>query len=223
MKQNYTEILFILDASGSMEGERTEAIQGLNSFIAAQKDLPGECKMTLVQFSSKVGLPWRDYVVESTPWYKVIRNAVPIKEINPITEEDYTPYGGTALLDAIGTGIDSLGARLAAMPESERPDKVLVAVLTDGGENSSQIFSSEKIKEMIKHQTDVYSWTFTFLSSDIKAVKYAHTLGYGAQNARYSKSISAAMDTYSRAGASYRVSNVVGSAEAFFKEEEAQP
>jgi len=217
MKQNYTEILFILDASGSMADERSEAIQGLNNFIAAQKNLPGECKMTLVQFNS------RYYFIDSPSWYRVIRNAVPIEEISPITKEDYIPNGGTALLDAIGTGIDQLGARLAQLPESERPDKVLVAVLTDGNENSSFVFSADKIKEMIKHQTDVYSWTFTFLSSDIKAVNYARTLGYVGANVRYSKSISAAMNTYSKAGASYRVASAAGPAENFFEEDEAQP
>lgn len=155
MKDDLTEIIMIVDRSGSMAEIRTDAIGGFNTFLEDQKKLPGDALLTLVLFNNN---------------YDVLYDGVPIELVEPMTEETYVPTGGTALLDAIGKAVNQAGVRLAAMDESARPSKVIVVILTDGEENSSREFSKAQISEILAHQKEKYSWEVIFLSSDMNAI-----------------------------------------------------
>jgi hypothetical protein len=163
-----TEIAFILDRSGSMSSMTQAAIDGFNEFLLGQqqtiapdgKTLPAD--MSLILFDH-----------EYLPVYK----RVPIQEIAPLNRSTYEPRGNTALLDAIGRTIDELGASLAALPESQRPQKVIVAILTDGEENASKHESKNTIRKKITHQTTVYSWEFLFLAANQDAFQTASSMG----------------------------------------------
>lgn len=162
MKDHLTEIVFILDRSGSMMNLTADTIGGYNSMIEKQKQEPGEAKITTVLFDDN---------------YDVLYDAVDIQNVEPMTNAQYYARGCTALLDAIGKTINSVGARLNNTPEEERPSKVIVVITTDGYENSSHEFTRSKIKEMIEHQTTKYSWQFMFLGADIDAVVEAESIG----------------------------------------------
>ncbi len=167
MKENLTELVFILDRSGSMTSMVDEAIGGFNSFLEEQKKLPGEAKLTVVLFDHE---------------YTLLCNGQDIKCVEPLTSKTYVARGTTALLDAVGRTIDDVGKRLAATPEDQRPGKVLVAILTDGQENASRDYKKHKIKEMIGHQTGKYSWQFLFLAANQDAFAEAAQLGISLQN-----------------------------------------
>lgn len=157
---NTTEIAFILDRSGSMQSIAKSAIDGFNVFLAdQQRDHEGyPTRLTLTLFDTEFEVPYA---------------SLPVPEILPLDATTYKPDGCTALLDAIGHTINELGKRLAAMPEADRPSKVIVAILTDGEENSSTRYSWRKVSDMIKHQTDVYKWEFLFLGANQDAIATA--------------------------------------------------
>ena len=154
---NLTEIAFILDQSGSMESIKAGTLEGVNAFLDQQKqeNAAYPVRFSLTLFSTVI---------------EVRHSSVPVTEIPSLNEETYHPSGGTALLDAIGITVDNLGTRLAATPEGERPGKVIVAIMTDGEENSSRQFNWEQISEKIKHQTEVYKWEFLFLGANQDAI-----------------------------------------------------
>lgn len=162
MKDNLTEIVFILDRSGSMMHLTADTIGGYNSMIEKQKQEPGEAKITTVLFDDN---------------YEILHDAIDIQDVEPMTTAQYYARGCTALLDAVGKTINSVGARLNNTPEEERPSKVIVVITTDGYENSSHEFTRAQIKEMIEHQTTKYSWKFMFLGADIDAVAEAESIG----------------------------------------------
>jgi uncharacterized protein YegL len=162
MKENLTEIVTILDASGSMDSLAQETISGYNTFIEEQKKLPGEAKLTTVLFNSS---------------YKRIYDRVDIHTAKPLTENDYKCDSMTALLDAMGKTIDDIGKKLSKTPEEDRPSKVIVMIITDGEENASKKFTASQIKEKIDIQKNVYSWEFIFLAKDIQTVTYANNIG----------------------------------------------
>lgn len=162
MNQNLTEIVFILDRSGSMAGVAADTIGGYNSFIEKQKEQPGEAKLTTVLFDDK---------------YEVIHDGVNIHEVKPLTSNEYWARGLTALMDAVGRTINNVGERLAMTPEEERPGKVIFVITTDGYENDSKEFNRAKVREMIEHQTNKYSWQFMFLGAGIDAAKEAGSIG----------------------------------------------
>ena len=136
MKEGLTEIISIVDRSGSMQSILDDAIGGFNTFLAAQQRQPGEAKLSLILFDHE---------------YQVVHQAVDIQQVEPLNQDTYVPRGSTALLDAVGKTIDAVGERLAATAESERPSQVIVSILTDGYENASQTYSKPKVAEMIKH------------------------------------------------------------------------
>jgi Mg-chelatase subunit ChlD len=168
MKNHYSEIAFVLDRSGSMEGCREAAIEGFNAFLHEQQQTEGPAKLTLILFNDE---------------YLVPIDALPVAEILPLNDDSYVPRGSTALLDAIGRTIDELGARLAALPEQDRPGQVIVAILTDGLENSSQNCTWQEIARVIKQQTEQYRWTFLFLGANQDAIATAAQINIAAANA----------------------------------------
>lgn len=168
MKKNLSELVFILDRSGSMSHLVDDTIGGYNSMIEQQKLEPGEAYVTTVLFDDE---------------YDLLHDHVDLKEIKPITRKEYFARGCTALLDAIGKTINSVGQRLSDTPEEERPEKVIFMITTDGMENASIEFTKAKIKEMIEHQQDKYSWVFMFLGANMDAVSEAGSLGINSLHA----------------------------------------
>lgn len=173
MNTNLTEIIFLIDESGSMFSMRDDTIGGFNSFIEDQKNNEGEANITLVKFSNT---------------HSYVYNAVALNEVRAMTAADYIPGGCTALLDAIGDTMNEVGKRLSDTPEEDRPGKVIFIITTDGYENASRRFNKDQIKEMIEHQRTKYSWEFMFIGADIDSVSEAVSLGIDAKMAaNYSK------------------------------------
>lgn len=162
MKKGLTEIVFVLDKSGSMNGIKSDAIGGFNAFVEDQKKQEGEVRLTLVLFDSGVVTTYESADIET------------VEDLNGQT---YTPYGGTALLDAIGVAVDGLGSRLNTFSEADKPENVVVVIMTDGEENSSKEYNKKVIQEKVKHQTEKYDWQFIFLGANIDAVKTAESYG----------------------------------------------
>ena len=157
MKDNFTRIAIILDRSGSMESCKESTVAGFNEFIRTQREIPGEATVKLVQFDDQ---------------YETVFDK-PLKECPELTQNTFVPRGSTALLDAQGRTIVELGQELAALPESERPSKVIVVTLTDGLENASKQYNLDKIGEMIREQRDKYNWDFVFLGANQDAIATA--------------------------------------------------
>lgn len=167
-KENLTEIVCILDKSGSMSSVRMDAIGGFNTFLTEQRSLPGEATLTTILFDTD---------------YTVCYEGKNIKDVVNLTSETYIPGGWTALLDAIGKTVNSVGARLSRTPEHEKPSKVIFVILTDGAENSSKEFTKSQINDMITHQKDVYKWEFIYLAANQDAIQEAGSIGIGAAQA----------------------------------------
>ncbi|PQJ27427.1 vWA domain-containing protein [Rubritalea profundi] len=168
MNNELTEIAFILDRSGSMQSLTDAAITGFNSFLDDQLDAPGEARLTLVLFDN-------EYILHA--------NRAPLKEVQKLDTLSYVPRGTTALLDAIGRTIESIGAKLSCAPEKDRPGSVTIAIYTDGYENASTDYSATRIREMIKHQTKQYNWQFLFLAANEDAIATAAHYGIDKNNA----------------------------------------
>ena len=168
MKNNITEIVFILDRSGSMSGFEADTIGGFNATIEKQKEQDGKVYVSTVLFDNES---------------EVIHDRVDINEIKRMTRRDYQVRGCTALLDAIGGAIHHIGnIHKYARPE-DVPEHTIFIITTDGMENASQRYSSEKVKEMIKRQTEKYGWEFIFLAANIDAVETAENIGIRKERA----------------------------------------
>lgn len=163
-----TDITIILDRSGSMESVKSDTIGGFNNFLSEQQKIEGEASISLIQFDDQ---------------YEVVYTDKNIHSADRLTDSTFQPRGMTALFDAIGRTINSVGQRLAALPESERPNQVLFVILTDGFENASREFNAMKIGEMIKHQRDVYKWEFMFIGANQDAILSAKKIGIAPANA----------------------------------------
>jgi uncharacterized protein YegL len=169
-----SEIAFILDRSGSMESMTHAAISGFNEFLAAQQATlddhgnPMPATFSLILFDHE---------------YLPVHNRQDIQTARPLTLETYEPRGSTALLDAIGRTIDHIGKELAGTPEADRPSKVIIAILTDGEENASQLYSMAQINQRITHQTRKYQWEFLFLGANQDAIATAARMGIQAHQA----------------------------------------
>lgn len=162
MKKGLTELVFILDRSGSMSGLESDTIGGFNAMLEKQKKQEGEAIITSVLFDDQ---------------YELIHDRFPIGLIRPITEKEYYVRGCTALLDAIGRSIHKIGNVQKYLPEEERAEKVIFVITTDGLENSSREYSYEKLKHMIEIQKLRYGWEFIFLGANIDAVAEAKRFG----------------------------------------------
>ena len=160
MKDNFTRIAIILDRSGSMESCKESTVAGFNEFIRTQRELPGEAIVKLVQFDDQ---------------YETVFD-VNLKSCPELTQNTFVPRGSTALLDAQGRTIVELGKELAALPEQDRPSKVIVVTLTDGLENASKHYNIQQIGELIREQRDKYSWDFVFLGANQDAIATAEAM-----------------------------------------------
>lgn len=168
MRKNLTEIVFILDRSGSMSGLEGDTIGGFNSMIEKQKNAEGEALISTVLF---------DNISE------VIHDRVSVQDIKPMTREDYTVRGCTALLDAIGGAIQHIGNVHKYARAEDVPEHTLFVITTDGMENASHRYSSEKVKKMIERQKEKYGWEFLFLGANIDAVETARHFGISEDRA----------------------------------------
>ena len=168
MKKNLTEIIFILDRSGSMSGLEADTIGGFNSMIEKQKKADGEAMISTVLF---------DNVSE------VIHDRVSVLDIQPMTDKDYTVRGCTALLDAIGGAIHHIGNIHKYARAEDVPEHTLFVITTDGMENASRPYNAERVKQMIERQKARYGWEFLFLGANIDAVETARHFGIGADRA----------------------------------------
>jgi len=162
MKKGLTELIFILDRSGSMGGLEQDTIGGFNSLLERQKKVEGEAVITTVLFDDQ---------------YEVLHDRINIKDISAMTDESYYVRGSTALLDAIGKTINKIKNVQKQTSDSERAENVMVVITTDGMENASREYGSEKIKKMIEHQKNKYGWEFMFLGANIDAVSTAEQFG----------------------------------------------
>jgi uncharacterized protein YegL len=163
MNQSLTEIVFILDRSGSMNGLENDTIGGFNGFVKKQAEA-GQTSLTTVLFDDQ---------------YEILHNGIDARDIM-LTEREYFTRGCTALLDAVGKTINDVGKRLNEKPEASRPGKVIFVITTDGLENASKEFSYDEVNKMIAHQSEKYNWEFIFMGANIDVVKEGAKLGIKA-------------------------------------------
>ena len=168
MKNNITELIFVIDQSGSMSGLEDDTIGGFNSMLVKQRNEDGICHISTVFFDNSS---------------EVIHNRRNISTVEPLTRKDYTPGGSTALLDALGDAINHTVKVQKMLADDERADNVIFVIITDGEENSSRRFSARKVKQMISHEQEKYGWEFIFLGANIDAVKTAGHYGIKANRA----------------------------------------
>ena len=168
MKKGLTEIVFILDRSGSMSGLEQDTIGGFNSMIQKQRGEEGEALVSTVLFNNQSC---------------VIHDRVKVQEIAAMTRNEYFVGGSTALLDAIGGAIHHIGNVHKYAREEDIPEHTLFVISTDGMENASHQYSSDEVKAMIQRQKEKYGWEFLFLGANIDAVETAASFGIGADRA----------------------------------------
>lgn len=168
MKKDLTELVFILDKSGSMHGLEKDTIGGFNSLIEKQKKEPGEAIVSTVLFNNL------SYV---------IHDRIGLDEVMELTYDDYCVGGCTALLDAVGNAINHIIQIRRRTPQDEQPEKTMFIITTDGRENASVEFTYRKIKEMIEFQKNKFDWEFIFLGANIDAAAEAQRMGIHQDNA----------------------------------------
>lgn len=164
MKKDLTELVFILDRSGSMTGLEGDTIGGFNAMLEKQKKVKGEALVSTVVFDNES---------------EVIHDRIDIKKMEPLTENEYYVRGSTALLDAVGFAIRHIGNVHRYAREEDRPENTLVVITTDGMENASRHFRYDEIKKMIEKQKTKHGWEFIFLGANIDAAAEAERFGIG--------------------------------------------
>ena len=168
MKKNLTELVFILDRSGSMSGLESDTIGGFNAMIEKQKQSDGEAYVSTVLFSDNS---------------VVIHDRVDVQRVSPMTARDYCVGGCTALLDAVGGAIHHIGNVHKYAREEDRPEKTVFVITTDGMENASHRYTADELRAMIERQKQKYGWEFLFLGANIDAVETARRYGISEDRA----------------------------------------
>lgn len=181
-KTDSFDVTILLDRSGSMSSVKTDMEGALASFVSAQAALPGECKLSLYTFDTEIACPFSAVDIRSAPAVKL------------------EPRGCTALLDSLAHVIDETGKRLAAMPEADRPGRVVVTVITDGQENASRRETFDKVRERVERQTKDFKWEFLFLGAGLDSFAQGAQLGV-ANAVNYTSSpvgVRSVMDSYTK-------------------------
>ncbi len=168
MKKNLTELVMILDRSGSMGGLESDTIGGYNSMLKKQRDTEGEVLVSTVLFDDRS---------------EVLYDRVPLSEMPQMTEKEYWVRGCTALLDAVGGAIRHIANVHKYAREEDRPEKTIFVITTDGMENASREYSYDRVKQMVEKQKEKYGWEFIFLGANIDAIETAGRFGIGADRA----------------------------------------
>ena len=198
MKNNATELVFILDRSGSMAGLERDTIGGFNAMLKKQQAIEGECRITTVLFDNQIN---------------ILHDRLDIQAIGSLTEKDYQVGGSTALLDAIGSTINKIGNVQKHSSHEHRASKVLFVIITDGEENSSREFSSERVKKMTEHQMKKYNWEFIFLGANIDAVETSKMYGIRPDRTQNyhadARGVNLNFDVMSKTVASFRMNDSI--------------
>ncbi len=168
MKKGLTELVFILDRSGSMAGLERDTIGGFNAMLQKQKAVDGPCRVTTVLFDSCCTL---------------LHDRIDIQAVGPMTDREYAAGGSTALLDAIGKTIRKLAAVQSSTAAEYRAENVMFVIITDGEENASREYSAPQVRAMVEHEKNRYGWEFVFLGANIDAVETAGRFGISADRA----------------------------------------
>ena len=168
MNNNLTEIVFILDRSGSMAGLEDDTIGGFNAMVEKQKKEQGEAVLSAVLFSDGS---------------RVLYDRVDIRKVEPMTDRQYRVGGCTALLDAIGGAVHHIANVHKYAREEDRPGKTIFVITTDGMENASRAYTYEEVQRMVKHEQEKYGWEFLFLGANMDAISAAHSFGIRADRA----------------------------------------
>lgn len=168
MRKGLTEVVFILDRSGSMSGLEADTIGGFNSMISKQKKEDGEAIVSTVLFDDQ---------------QEVVYDRQPVKMVEPMTDRQYYVRGCTALLDAIGGAIHHIGNVHKYAREEDRPEKTMFIISTDGMENASRFYTYDRVKYMVERQKEKYGWEFLFLGANIDAISVAARFGINADRA----------------------------------------
>lgn len=204
MKKGLTELVFILDRSGSMSGLEADTIGGFNSLINKQKMEEGEALLSTVLFDDRA---------------EVLYDRVPLNRIEPMNDKQYYVRGCTALLDALGGAIHHIGNVHKYAREEDRPEKTIFIITTDGMENASRRYTYKKVKAMVEHQRNKYGWEFLFLGANMDAIAVAGRFGVQANRAvNYecdSEGTQLNYDVLSKAVSRVRVCAAPTAAEAF--------
>ena len=197
MKQGLTHLIFVVDRSASMSSIASEMITGYNQFIKKQKENASECYVSFYQFDDQ---------------YDTVFERVALTDVKELNDDTYQPRGSTALFDAMGNTINNYGKYLSELPEDQRPERILFVTITDGENNTSKIFTLEQVANMVKHQTEVYSWDFVFLGSNIDAWSAGSTMNFRAsstmQFANVGGSVRSAFDSLAKNTMKYRASSI---------------
>lgn len=182
METQSTEVIFILDRSGSMSGLESDTIGGYNGFLQRQQEDPGETRITTVLFDDQ---------------YELLHDSIPVKTVTRLTEKEYFTRGSTAFLDAIGRTITTVAQRLDDQADLHPSVKVIMVITTDGYENSSREYNLRQVQALIKAKMETHQWEFIFLGADIAAEDIADTLGIARDRAvRYKKSSVGTQDMF---------------------------
>ena len=159
MNADHTEVIIVLDRSGSMDSIKNDMEGGINQFFEDQKKEPGRCSVTLTQFDNE---------------YEIVYSGVDIQSVPKVS---LVPRSMTALLDAVGRTIKEVGDRLAKTAEANKPGRVIMLIVTDGLENASREFTNAQVKALIEEQTSKYNWMFVYLGANQDAFAVAAGMG----------------------------------------------
>lgn len=194
-KKDSVLIACVIDRSGSMQAILDDAVGGFNAFLKGQKeDTNGECNMTLAMFDNE---------------YELRYDNVPVEDVREFTNASYCPRGSTALFDAVGKTINNVGASLDALPEEEKPEKVIFVILTDGQENSSIEFNIDTISTLIKQQQEEWNWEFIYLAADQEGFDAGVRMGFQNSTRYDSQNTSGAYGVVNCAVSHYRAEGSV--------------